>query len=92
MVKHLQEFLMSVAEMMELLPTLTSEERIELMDQLGALEEGVSLDEFRAIRAAIDEALRDPSPSVPVEEVYKDLERLVQDHATSTQVKTPSSI
>ncbi len=75
---------MSFAEMKELLPTLTPEEQAELHDRLGAIMEGVSVEEFRAIRAAIDEALMDPSPSVPIEEIYKDLEKLTRNDAAAS--------
>ena len=75
---------MSFAEMKEMLPTLTPEEQTELHDCLCAMKEGVSVEEFRAIRAAIDEALMDPSPSIPIEEVYKDLEKLTRSDATTS--------
>jgi len=75
---------MSFAEMKELLPTLTPEEQNELHDCLCAMKEGVSVGEFRTIRAALDEALMDPSPSVPIEEVYKDLEKLTRSDATAS--------
>jgi hypothetical protein len=75
---------MSFAEMKELLPTLTPEEQTELHDCLGAMKEGISVEEFRAIRAAIDEALMDPAPSIPIQEVYKDLEKLTRGDAAAS--------
>jgi hypothetical protein len=69
--------------MKQLLPTLTPEERTELQDCLGAMDEEVSVEEFRAIRAALDEALMDPSPSIPIEQVYKDLEKWTRGDATA---------
>jgi hypothetical protein len=75
---------MSFAEMKELLPTLTSQEQDELQDCLGALKEGVSVEEFRAIRAAIDEALMDPSPSIPIEEVREKLKKWAHGDAASS--------
>lgn len=42
---------MSFAEIKELLPTLSIEERTELHECLQALEEGVSVEELRAMNA-----------------------------------------
>jgi hypothetical protein len=67
---------MSFAEVKELLPTLTAEERASLFECLQALEEGVSVEEFRAIKAAIEEELNHPSPTCRIEELEADLERL----------------
>jgi hypothetical protein len=55
---------MSFAEMKELLPTLTPEERSSLIESLQAMEEGVSVEEFRRINAALDEEINDPSPEI----------------------------
>jgi len=64
---------MSFAEVKELIPTLTAEERASLLEMIHAADEGVSVEEFRAINAAIEEALNDPGPGIPIEEVRKKL-------------------
>jgi hypothetical protein len=74
---------MSFAEMMELLPTLSDKERAELADCLGAIEEGVSVEEYRAIKAAIEESLNDPSPGYTSEEVRAHIERIGQGDAAA---------
>jgi hypothetical protein len=74
---------MSFAEMKELLPTLSSEERVELLECIQALGEGISVQELRAMNAALDEELNDPSPTVSIAEVYKDLENLTRNNAAS---------
>jgi hypothetical protein len=67
---------MSFAEMKEQLPTLTAEERASLLECLQALEEGMSVDEFRELKASIDEELRNPSPGYTAEEVLAELDKL----------------
>jgi hypothetical protein len=64
---------MSFAEMKELLPTLTPEERSSLIESLQAMEEGVSVEEFRRINAALDEEINDPSPEISGEEMRERL-------------------
>jgi hypothetical protein len=64
---------MTFAEMKDLLPTLTEEERTELSDRLGAIEEGVTVEEFRRINAALDEEINDPSPEISGDEVRERL-------------------
>jgi hypothetical protein len=72
---------MSFAEMKEVLPSLSSHERLELIESLHALQEGVSVEEFRAMNAALEEELNDPSPTVPIEQVYQDLKNLTRSNA-----------
>jgi hypothetical protein len=67
---------MSFAEMKEAVCTLSPAERAELAEYLAALEEGVSVEEFRRINAAIQEALDDPTPPLTLEEVRADLKSL----------------
>ncbi len=64
-----QNKIMSFAEMKEFLPTLTPEERASLLESLQALQEGVSIEEFRAINAVLDEEIHDPSPEISGDEV-----------------------
>jgi len=61
---------MSLTEIEAALPSLSPEERATLQEALYALEEGVSIEEWRAMNAAIAEAFNDPSPSIPSEEVF----------------------
>jgi hypothetical protein len=61
---------MNLSEMQAALPSLTLEERAALQETLYALEEGVSVEEWREMNAAIEEAFNDPSPSIPSEEVF----------------------
>ena len=56
---------MSLSEIQTALPSLTPEERATLQEALYALEEGVSVEEWREMNAAIEEAFNDPSPSIP---------------------------
>lgn len=65
---------MSFSDIQAALPSLTLEERASLHEALYALEEGVSVEEWRAMNAAIEEELRDPSPSIPAEQVFAKLE------------------
>ena len=65
---------MSLSEIEAALPTLTLEERAALQEALYALEEGVSVEEWREMNAAIEEAFNDPSPSIPAEEVFAKIE------------------
>ena len=67
---------MSFAEMKEAVSTLTPAERAELAEYLAALEEGMSVEEFRRMNAALDEELNDPSPTLTLEEVRADLKSL----------------
>jgi len=67
---------MSFAEMKEALVTLSAEERAELQEHLHALEEGVSIRELRAINAALDEELKNPSPGLTYEEVRESIRSL----------------
>ena len=46
---------------------------------LHALEEGVSTQELRAINAALDEELNDPSPGLTLEQARKNLRALKPD-------------
>ena len=64
---------MSRVELENLVSALTEAERNALRDMLNAADEGVSVDEFRAMTAALDEALNDPSPPIPAEQVFADL-------------------
>ncbi len=65
---------MSLSEIQAALPSLTLDERAVLHETLYALEEGVSVEEWRAMNAAIEEELRDPSPAIPAEQVFAKLE------------------
>ncbi len=62
--------------MKEAVGTLSPAERAELAEYLAALEEGVSVEEFRRINAAIDLELNDPSPECSVEQVEAELKSL----------------
>ena len=55
-------------------PSLTPEERKALQETLEALEEGVSVEEWRAMNAALDEELNDPSPTIPADQVFAEME------------------
>jgi hypothetical protein len=67
---------MSFSEIKEALVTLSPEQRTELQESLHALEEGVSIEELRAINATLDEELNDPSPGLTLEEVRKNIRSL----------------
>ncbi len=67
---------MSFAEMKEALATLSPAQRTELEEHLHALDEGVSVEELRAINAALDEELRDPSPGLTLSEVRESIRSL----------------
>ena len=62
--------------MKEALVTLSPEQRAELRESLHALEEGVSVEELRAINAALDEELNAPSPGLTIEEVRQSVRSL----------------
>jgi hypothetical protein len=74
---------MSFTEMKELLPTLTAEERASLFECLQALEEGVSVEEFRALKAAIEESLLDTSPTYTAEEMLAEIDKLGRSDAAA---------
>jgi hypothetical protein len=59
--------------MKEALIALSPEQRAELQESLQAIEEGVSVQELRAILAALDEELDDPSPGVALEQVRENI-------------------
>ena len=59
--------------------SLSSQERAELQEYLHAIEEGVSVEELRAMNAALDEELNDPSPEISIEEVRTGLRNLKLD-------------
>ena len=67
---------MTFAEMKEALVSLSPEERAELQESLHALEEGVSVEELRAINATLDEELNDPSSGLTLEEVRENIRSL----------------
>jgi hypothetical protein len=67
---------MSFAEMKEALATLSPAQRTELEEHLHALDEGVSVEELRAINAALDEELQKPSPGLTVDEVRESIRSL----------------
>jgi Ca2+-binding EF-hand superfamily protein len=67
---------MSFSEMKEALVTLSLEQRTELQESLHALEEGVSVEELRAINATLDEELNDPSPGLMLQEVRENIRSL----------------
>ncbi len=62
--------------MKEAVSALTSAERAELAEYLAALEEGMSVEEFRRMNAAVELELNDPSPEVSLEEVEAGLKDL----------------
>lgn len=62
--------------MKEALVTLSPQQRAELQESLYALEEGVSVEELRAINATLDEELSDPSPGLTIYEVRKNIRSL----------------
>jgi hypothetical protein len=72
---------MSLAEIQSALTSLTSEERKALQENLAALEEGVSVEEWRAMNAALDEELNDPSPTIPAGQVFAEMEAKYGRHA-----------
>jgi len=65
---------MSLSEIQSALPSFTLEERVALHEALYALEEGVSVEEWRAMNAAIEEAFNDPSSTISAEQVFAKLE------------------
>jgi len=67
---------MSFSEIKEALVTLSPEQRTELQESLHALEEGVSVEELRAINATLDEELNNPSPGLTLEEVRENIRSL----------------
>jgi hypothetical protein len=67
---------MSLAELENFVSTLSDTERSALREILNAAEEGVSVEEFRTMDAAVAEALNDPSPSIPAQEVFAELRAL----------------
>jgi hypothetical protein len=67
---------MSFAEMKEALVTLSPEQRAELRESLHALEEGVSVQELRAMNAALDEEMNAPTPGLTIEEVRQSVRSL----------------
>jgi hypothetical protein len=67
---------MSFSEIKEALVTLSPDQRTELQETLHALEEGVSVEELRAINATLDEELSDPSSGLTLEEVRKNIRSL----------------
>jgi hypothetical protein len=74
---------MSLAEMKESLSTLSPGERAELHECLQALQEGVSIEELRALNAALDEELSNPSAGLTLEEVRSSLLEFGRDDAAS---------
>jgi hypothetical protein len=60
---------------------LTPEERKTLQESLAALEEGVSVEEWRAMNAALDEELNDPSATIPANKVFAEIEAKFGRHA-----------
>lgn len=75
---------MTFAEVKDLLPTLTPAERAELLECLDAMREGVSVEEFRKINAALDEEINDPSPEISGEEVRKHIAEWTRRNAAKT--------
>lgn len=71
---------MSFAEMKEALVTLSPEQRTELQESLQALEEGVSVEELRAMNRALDEELNTPSPGLTLEEARENIRSLKPDN------------
>ncbi|HEX4141468.1 MAG TPA: hypothetical protein VHY09_14055 [Candidatus Methylacidiphilales bacterium] len=73
---------MSFAEIKEELPKLSPAQWADLRETLLALEEGVSVEELRAMNAAIDEALNDPAPGLTAEQVRESIRTLKLDNAS----------
>ena len=67
---------MSLAELETLVSGLTDEERKTLRNILNAAEEGVSIEEWDAMDTAVDEALKDRSPTIPADQVFAELRAL----------------
>jgi hypothetical protein len=67
---------MSFAELKEAIVTLSPEQRAELQESLHALEEGISVEELRAINAALDEELNAPSLGLTLEEARENIRSL----------------
>lgn len=72
---------MSLSEIQAALPELTLEERATLHEMLFALEEGVTVEEWRAMNAALEEELAHPSATIPAEQVFARLEAKYQSNA-----------
>lgn len=62
--------------MKEALATLSPEQRAELQDHLDAIDQGVTVQELRAIHAALDEELSSPSPGLTLQEARANLRSL----------------
>ena len=67
---------MSLAELETLVSGLTDEERKTLRNILNAADEGVSIEEWNAMDTAVDEALKDRSPTIPADQVFAELRSL----------------
>jgi hypothetical protein len=72
---------MSLAELKKAVDSLSLPDRAELQEYLQALEEDVSVEELRAMNAALDEALNDPSPGFTLEEVRESIRTMKPDDA-----------
>jgi hypothetical protein len=72
---------MSFAEIKEALHGLSPAQWTELRETLDALEEGVSVEEWRAMKAAVDEELNDPSEELSLEEVREAINSLKPEDA-----------
>jgi hypothetical protein len=72
---------MSFAEIKEALLQLSPAQWSELRENLQALEEGVSVEELRAMKAAVEEELYDPSENRTAEEVRESIRAIKFDDA-----------
>jgi hypothetical protein len=72
---------MSFSEIQAALPSLSPAERESLQELLFALEEGVSIEEWRAMNAALEEELADPSPAIPADDVFAKMDAKFRPHA-----------
>jgi hypothetical protein len=54
---------MSLSEIQAALPTLSVDERASLHEALFALDEGISVEEWRSMNSALEVELADPSPT-----------------------------
>lgn len=67
--------LISLAELKEAMVALSSEERHQLRDILDALDEGATVEQLHEIDHLLEEALNDPRPSIPAEQVWDEMKK-----------------
>ena len=74
---------MSLADVEQMLPSLTADERDSLLECLCALKEGVSVEEYRRLRTAIEEALHDTSKTFSADEARAELKEQSRHNAAA---------